>query len=127
MFCSFLCALFTISFCARRGLEGRTVKKLSVAWPAAVVCPAAITQEYQWLVQIFRTPSAGLEKPAALPVLNFVRGGSERLANLRRARSLFPSFQSRERSTRVIQCSERSHAVKNCIVTCARLKSRFLF
>lgn len=60
------------------------VKKLSVAWPAAVVCPAAITQECWWLVQIRRTPSSGLEKPAALPVLYFVGRGSERLANLRR-------------------------------------------
>ena len=127
VFCSFLCTLITISFGAHRGLESRTVEKLNVAWPAAVVCAAAITPQYQWLVQLCRTPSAGLEKSAALPVLYFVRGGSERLANLRRARSLFLSLQSRERSACVIQCSERGRAVKNCIVTCARLKSRFPF
>lgn len=52
------------------------VKKLSMAWPTAVVCSAAVTQEYLCLVQICRTPSAGLEKPAALLVPNFVVGGS---------------------------------------------------
>lgn len=96
VFCSFLCTLITISFYARRGLEGKTVEKLNAAWPAAVVHPAAVTQENQWLVQICRTPSAGLEKPAALPVLYFVRGGRDRLANLRRALSLFPSPEQRE-------------------------------
>lgn len=111
VFCSFLCTLITFSFCARRRLEGRMVEKLSVAWPAAGLCPAALTPEDQRSVHIHRSPLAGLEKPDALSVLHVVRGGNERLANLRRARSLFPSFQSRGRSTRVIQCKERSHTV----------------